>query len=484
MCYYLEVVYECGHTECDRRIRCDSPHTCRMERKPGLYRMVMETTCDKEGCSLANAQKEGEDKKGEEEGDKDEKMEKEAEYDEQYDGSVEVTMQGNIQDSTDMFAAGPSTPFTDANDWIDDDDSTDEDTSVAESLETARLLTEKPSLKHSANRLQYLAEIRNAPRKKPQKKTVIPKRRWSEPSKKKTPAPISDDSDSSQDDLSDGELSDEALEYASGQFHETQLSRPKHPEVIPKSILKSSSTKGKQLQMVYQNSNDEGNKETGSMAPKETGVDGDENISPPAENEAQTENTGNKTLNRGAGLESRKEINANALLADLLDTDDKGQIFQEDYDIEHALYQSTTPEATTSAQVKALENRMNDLRLASLKSVLKQTNYVYQRPGPVLRSHSAAQKENLLKQEQLRTDNTTKRKADCAGLANPTEELPVKRVRFADGSKEASTHKVLTKPPAQSMVIRRSRRNMSAFGQKPDEQEHESSCPDAPTTKE
>ncbi|KAF3908774.1 hypothetical protein ABW21_db0203902 [Orbilia brochopaga] len=56
MCYHLQVVYTCGHTECDRRVRCDSPRTCRMRRSPGLWQMVMETACDEPACQAKAAQ--------------------------------------------------------------------------------------------------------------------------------------------------------------------------------------------------------------------------------------------------------------------------------------------------------------------------------------------------------------------------------------------------------------------------------------------
>ncbi|KAK6330391.1 hypothetical protein TWF696_003488 [Orbilia brochopaga] len=52
MCYYLEIVYVCGHSDCDRRIRCDSPETCLMRRNPGLYQMVIESRCDEQGCRV------------------------------------------------------------------------------------------------------------------------------------------------------------------------------------------------------------------------------------------------------------------------------------------------------------------------------------------------------------------------------------------------------------------------------------------------
>ncbi|KAJ6255964.1 hypothetical protein Dda_9256 [Drechslerella dactyloides] len=56
MCYHLEIVFTCGHTHCDRRVRCDLPSECRTRHRPGLFQMVVESPCEDTACIATYAE--------------------------------------------------------------------------------------------------------------------------------------------------------------------------------------------------------------------------------------------------------------------------------------------------------------------------------------------------------------------------------------------------------------------------------------------
>ncbi|KAK6542704.1 hypothetical protein TWF694_006648 [Orbilia ellipsospora] len=461
-----------------------------MDRKPGLLQMFVETTCGNEDCAATNVQKESGDQK-EEEGehreeqrgkDKNEQIKGDKKGDEKDEHNVDDTMEPSIYNSTNTFVAGPSTLYNEIDDWTDEDGSSDGDITAKK---TSRAIYSSPRQKsptrRSSNRLKLIAEIRNAPRKKPQQQPVKPRGRWSEPPKKKVPPSSIDDLNGPQGNLSDQGCSDEDLEYEDRRSGDEELAQQKRPEIIPKSILKIN-PKANQCHAVGEDSDDEAKTEP-EFLERKMRIYENEEIDLVDEAASQSENLAEGHLNYANTVQKRGNIDTNILLANLLNTEEKGRIFQPDCATEYNIYQSSIFR-TLSADEKVLEGALKNVSPEPLKPALKPTNYVYHRPGPVLRSHSAAaQKENLLTLEPC-IGNITKRKAEYAEVTGSMEDLPIKRVRFAEGSKKMSTHKVLTKPPAQSMILRRRARHESAFGQKPDGSESESSCPDISTTKD
>ncbi|EPS38815.1 hypothetical protein H072_7409 [Dactylellina haptotyla CBS 200.50] len=394
MCYHLEIVYLCRHTESDRRVRCDSPRTCLMRRRPGLLQLYLETVCEGRDCVLEDFL--GSRDEGEDEDDASEDLPESSLSPEETirtpDNNPESS--GNRSSNEEpqeehTRVASASSPQQRQNLETSKDESFCIDTgNTREKNLSSNFSPRNYSQKQATN-------ARNLVARNPRLETLQNKGEYVRNIKFKVFHPV----DLPQSMAS--RLQSQVMDFIAIQVSALQKKHPKLRKV--------------KQQLEFHGFNEPRRRVYKPKRKRAT------RMASPGSFDGAT-----------SAAEDSSSADSNP---------DEGQATNPQEKENGAVMDENEDEETNGNNIyNGLETR--NKVLLPLKSVLKKTNYTYKQAGRILRSHSAAEAKAkvllLSSNEQISKSDDTE---EC--VAGGQHTLPAKKVRFARGSKETSNHVVL-----------------------------------------